>query len=101
MKLKEVTPHLLVTMDKRKLKSFGSIQDSGDLSTQPSLRPNPNPAPTQTLATSPETWIDPVIWKDVKKELGGSVAIWNVYVSAVARARDPLGKRGGVGRFCK
>ena len=43
----------------------GSFQDSGDVSTHPSLRPSPNPAPIQTLdltqgrvGASPETWID-------------------------------------------
>ena len=46
--------------------NFRTIQDSGDKSSHPSLRPNPNQAPTQTLdlshervGVSPETWIDP------------------------------------------
>ena len=47
-------------------RTSGSIKDSGNVSTHPSLRANPNPAPTQTLdltqgrvGACPETWIDP------------------------------------------
>ena len=44
-----------------------SLQDSGAVSTHPSHRANPKPAPTRTpdliqgrLGTSPETWINPI-----------------------------------------
>ena len=45
---------------------LGSLQGSGNMSTYPSLRPNPHHIPTRTLnltqgrvGTSLETWIDP------------------------------------------
>ena len=65
---------------------MGSLHDPGDVSTHPSIRPNPspNPAPIQTLdlthgrvGTSPETWIDPM-------NLGQMKACMLTYFSQVA-----------------